>query len=232
MLIQELTLYTADVAAQAAFYREVLRLPTEESTGRVQVTAGRTRMIFTHQPGWQGIYHFAFDVPENQLDAACDWLNGRADFLTLNGESRFHSDNWNADMVYFEDSAGNILEFIARHNQPNASQHAFSERSLLAVTEIGLGTRDVRSTVGQLMAELGQRTYDGGGSSTFSAVGDEDGLFIVVHHERPWFPETGQPGGLYPFTARLAQPNTIVQVNNGVIRINAVPAATHPFEAI
>lgn len=232
MHIQELTLSTHDLDAQATFYRDVLRLPVELGADRLQVTVGRSRLVFSHKPGWRGAYHFAFDVPENQLEAASGWLTDRTNLIELNGQSRFHSDGWNADMIYFRDAAGNILELIARHHQANATTHPFSERDLLAITEIGLGTRDVRSTVGHLMAELGVRTYDGGGSSSFSAVGDEQGLFIVVHHEREWYPQTGQRGGLHPMTVRLGQPNALVQVENGVIRINQRATANRIFEVI
>lgn len=232
MYIQELTLQTDNLDAQATFYRDILRLPVELAANRLQVTVGRSRLVFSHKTGWQGAYHFAFDVPENQLEAASGWLTERTNLIELNGQSRFHSDGWNADMIYFRDAAGNILELIARHHQANATTHPFSERDLLAITEIGLGTRDVRSTVGHLMAELGVRTYDGGGSSSFSAVGDEHGLFIVVHHEREWYPQTGQRGELHPMTVRLGQPNALVQVENGVIRINQRATANRIFEVI
>jgi catechol-2,3-dioxygenase len=225
MRIQEVKLTTDDLAGQARFYREVLRLPVEEKADQGRVIVGRSRLIFQREAGWQGAYHIAFDVPENQLEAACAWLDGRATLLTLDGETRFHAADWNADMVYFRDAAGNVLEFIARHNQPNASPHPFDQRGLVAITEVGLGVRDVRSTVGQLMAELGVRVYDGAGSSSFSAVGDEAGLLIVVQHEREWFPATGQPGGLYPLTVRLEQPAVLIEVNKGVIAVNRVGAA-------
>jgi catechol-2,3-dioxygenase len=219
MHIQELSLLTGDLTAQAAFYREVLRLPIEQSDDALRVQVGRSRLHFSPKPGWAGVYHLAFDVPENQLEAACAWLDQRADLIALNGETRFHSEGWNADMVYFYDAAGNILEFIARHNQPNASALPFSEHSLLAITEIGLGTRDVRGTVNQLTEALGLRVYDGAGSSSFSAVGDEQGLFIVVDHERSWFPGTGVPGGLHLLTTRLAHPPAVIQVESGLLTV-------------
>lgn len=232
MHIQELSLRTHDLAAQAAFYGDVLRLSVVLAADRLQVTVGRSRLIFSQQTGWQGAYHVAFDVPENQLEAASAWLAERAALIGLDGQTHFHSDGWNADMIYFRDAAGNILELIARHKQANATDHPFSEHDLLAISEVGIGTRDVRSAVGQLMAELGVRVYDGGGSSSFSAVGDEDGLFIVVQHEREWYPQTGQPGGLHPLTVRLAQPSALVHVENGVIGINQQALANRDGETL
>jgi hypothetical protein len=49
-----------------------------------------------------------------------------------------------------------------------------------------------------LEAELSAPIYDGAGSDTFTAVGDEHGLFIVVKRGRIWFPDTGTPADLFP----------------------------------
>jgi hypothetical protein len=54
--------------------------------------------------------------------------------------------------------------------------------------------------------------YDGAGSDTFTAVGDEDGLFIVVKRGRIWYPETGVAADVYPVAVTLA--NTRVSEYN------------------
>lgn len=53
-------------------------------------------------------------------------------------------------------------------------------------------TDDVATTVAQLQGSLGLQRY-GTGSAEFVALGDEQGLFIVVASGRPWFPATGVP---------------------------------------
>ena len=50
---------------------------------------------------------------------------------------------------------------------------------------------------------VGMTVYDGAGSDTFSAVGDELGLFIVVKEGRNWYPETGISAGLHPVSVTL-----------------------------
>lgn len=206
MHIHELRLKTSDLAHAAAFYHGVLGLPILAFHPDVlTLQAGSTRLVWEYQPAWQGRYHFAFDVPENQIDSALKWITPKAKIAALNGQSLFRSsDHWNAHMLYFYDHAGNIVEFIARHNQPNAVPDAFSLRSILAVSEIGLATPDVRQTVAWLQTVCNLPMYDGAGSDTFAAVGDEHGLLIVVKEGRYWYPETGIAAGLYPVDVRIA----------------------------
>jgi catechol-2,3-dioxygenase len=205
MKLFELRLKMGDLIEARNFYHDVMKLPVLEETADLLVLqAGATRLVFEHETGWQGRYHFAFDVPENQVQEAAAWIAVKAKLATLNEKAIFNSSaHWNAHMVYFYDPAGNILEFIGRHNQPNASSEPFSERSIIAISEIGLTTRDVPQTVQWLGDNLGMLVYDGAGSDTFSAVGDELGLFIVVKEGRNWYPETGIPAGFYPVRATL-----------------------------
>jgi hypothetical protein len=62
----------------------------------------------------------------------------------------------------------------------------------------------VPHTVQWLCDTLGLSIYDGQGSDTFSAVGDELGLLIVVKQGRNWYPETGILAGLHPVTVNIA----------------------------
>jgi len=205
MKIFELRLKIGDLVAARHFYHDVLKLPVlEETTDLLVLQAGSTRLVFECVVGWQGKYHFAFDVPENQITEAAAWITVKVKMATSNKQVIFNSTNrWNAQMVYFYDPAGNILEFIARHNRPNASSEPFSERSIIGISEIGLATGDVEQTVKWLSDTLEMPVYDGAGSNSFSAVGDELGLFIVVKQGRVWYPETGIAAGINPVSVTL-----------------------------
>lgn len=206
MRIRKLRLKMADLVQAKAFYHDVLKLPvTSETAAELVLQAGSTQLIFEREAGWQGKYHFAFEVPENKVHEAAEWLGSQVKFATLHDTTVFtSSERWNANMVYFYDLAGNILEFIGRHRQPNASNKPFSERDILYLSEIGLSTIDVPATVAWLNDTLGLPDYDGAGSDSFSAVGDEYGLLIVVKEGRGWYPETGIPAGLYPIDITIA----------------------------
>lgn len=206
MRLLELRLKSGDLKAAHDFYQGVLQLPVlYETAVELAVQAGATRLIFEYEAGWQGKYHFAFEIPENQIAIAAEWIEGKATLALLPDRVIFKSsDGWNAEMVYFYDTEGNILEFIARHRQPNATNAPFSARSILSISEIGLATTDVPALETWLCETLGIRVYDPPGSSTFTAVGDELGLFIVVKEGRGWYPETGIPAGLYPVHVTVA----------------------------
>jgi catechol-2,3-dioxygenase len=136
--------------------------------------------------------HFAINIPENQIEQARAWLTGRVPVLELNGESIFHFDAWNAHAVYFRDPAGSIVELIARHTLENARDEAFSAASWLSISEIGIAADDVLLAAERLQKEYALPFYHTP-SESFTALGDEDGLLILVPAGREWYPRTGLP---------------------------------------
>lgn len=168
------------------------------------VQAGATRLTFRADAARAATYHFAFNIPENKLPAAKSWLAGRADLLTQDGADEFASQTWNAQQVYFFDPAGNILEFIARHNLPNAAAGPFGPRDILGISEIGLPADDVQATVALLTHDLGLSPFKDQ-SDTFAPIGDDHGLFIVVRRGRHWFPTT-TAADLHPLAVAVAGP--------------------------
>jgi catechol-2,3-dioxygenase len=195
MIIRQLRLPTTHLAAQLAFYRDVLSLQVVASgAGHFAVHAGATRLIFTTEGEAAPVYHFAFNVPRNGFPSACAWIEARVPLIAdANGATTWHSDGWNADMLYFYDPAGNIVEFIARQTLDYERATPFSSADIQCISEIGWAVDDVRATVTDLSARLRLPVYDGEGSDTFSTVGDEYGLLIVVRKGRAWFPTQDRP---------------------------------------
>ena len=197
MQISRLELQTSDLKEQALFYGETLGLDTRIIAGtQVLVRAGATELVFTQaDENRHCLHHFAFNIPENQFETSRQWLAMRTELLAdENGMTTFDFGNWNSHSLYFKDAAGNILEFIARHDLQNASE----EFRILSVSEIGIAADDVPVLVKSLEEETGLLPYKDESSETFTAVGNADGLFIVVKHERIWYPNTGVPAQLLP----------------------------------
>jgi catechol 2,3-dioxygenase-like lactoylglutathione lyase family enzyme len=207
MQIQEMFLSTPDLAVQKDFYQNVLKLPiTVENDQQFTFKAGTTQLIFQQGPV-DGVYHFAFNVPENQMAAAREWLS--VPLIKANdGRDEFFSESWNSHSVYFYDPAGNILELIARHTLPDASTESFSEKSLLNISEIGVAVADVSA----FTASSGLPSY-GGSSPEFSPIGDENGLLIVVKIGRQWFPDTGKHALEIPLRAVITSNGTQMEIN-------------------
>lgn len=206
MQIRSLTLRARDLGRQRAFYGQTLGLPTEQDgETRLSVQVGSTQLMFEHDPAFLGFYHFAFTVPENQIEAAKTWLSARVPLLSDSaGQDLFAVEAFNTHNLYFDDADGNLAELIARHDLDNASDAPFGPASLLHLSEIGLVVRDVPATVRELGNRHGLNPYKGL-SDTFTAVGDATGMFITVPQGRGWFP-VGRPAPCAPFelTAQTA----------------------------
>ena len=188
MKITELQLETHRLAAMKKFYTETLELPLVYANNRsFTVQVGSSRLKFYRTKHEEPSYHFAFNIPENQLNVAKEWLSSRTELIEKNGESKFHFSKWNADAIYFYDPAGNIGELIARHNLPNASDNPFSSQSILSISEIGYPVEDVTLFCQHLKAELRLKLWDGD-EKNFAALGDEEGLVIIVPVGRIWYP--------------------------------------------
>ena len=225
MHIDALELLAPDLAALHAFYADRFGLPADLAAARLTIQVGTTRLTFAQAPpGWTGRYHYAINIPANQFAAAQAWLAARVPLVAAaDGTATFFSHDWNADICYYLDPAGNIGELIARHTLASASGAPFGPAGLLAVSEIGLAVPDVPATVSDLTARLGIAPY-GDTSDTFAPVGDEHGLFIVVRAGRIWFPDTGFPAVPLPFIAAVRN------AQGEPYRIEATPTAIaiHP----
>lgn len=208
MNILELRLATPTLAVQADFYSRILELPViTQSEHSISFQVGTSRLTFyasTHP--LPGVYHFAFNIPCNQFDAARLWMQSRAPLLAdTSGVTTFYSQHWDAHMLYFADPDGNILELIARQTLANDEERQFDVSSLLNISEIGIAAEDVAAQVTELMACTNSPIYGGPGSPTFTTVGDERGLAIIVQRGRIWFPDTGKPAMAMPLTLVIDQ---------------------------
>ncbi len=208
MNLIKLTLLAKDLASQLSFYAETLKLPAaiDPSGERLTIQAGNSQLIFEQsEEDFNGIYHFAFNIPPDQFTEGQAWLAERlALHQKSDGKVVYDFESWNAHAVYFHDPAGNILELIARHDLPQAAVGPFSEQSFLCISEIGVVCEDVLETVKAFQTNLGLGVYRGEANDKFTPLGDEHGLLIVVKRGRPWFADpSGMGAGMNPLTARL-----------------------------
>ncbi len=222
MQITRLELQTPDLKELALFYGETLGLDTRIIAGRqVVVRAGATELVFTQaNENQHGAYHFAFNIPENQFETAKQWLALRGElFANEDGNTTINSKTWNSQSLYFKDLAGNILELIARRDLKNTSK----QFEILSVSEVGLVTDDVPALVKTLKEKAGLLPYKDESSETFTAVGNADGLFIVVKQGRIWYPNTGVPAQFVPVRVHF-------QVNETKMILSGFPYQIKPLE--
>lgn len=222
MNIIYLELPARDLVAQRDFYSQVLELPVLLSAEKLEVKAGQTALTFTQAaPDFAGAYHFAFNIPENQFLAAKAWISERIPLLDdENGQDEFTSESWNSQSVYFKDAAGNVLEFIARHNLQNREEAEFDGAQILNVSEIGLPSEDVIRWAKEICVQLGVSVFAQEPNETFTPVGDDNGLLILPIKNRIWIPNSGVPAKLLPVKVRVTVDDTAWDVRGVPYEIN------------
>jgi len=208
MEITGINLQTSSLDEQTRFYRDVLELTTEtNSDGNIKIGIGRTTLVFEQVKGADPFYHFAINIPSNKIDEAKTWLSHRADLIWMDDYKSDIADfrNWNAKSVYFYDPAGNILELIARFDLENKIDEPFSPAQFLCISEMGLVVKPDR--LDNLAEEL-LKDYDltyffrQPPLPQFKAIGDNNGLFIMVPEKRNWYPTT-KPCGIFPIKVQF-----------------------------
>lgn len=171
------------------FFRDTLETGVASRNAHAfTVQIGATSIQFTHTSTAEPVYHLAFNIPDNQIEAALHWLASRVEVVRP-GQTDTDIVNWpawNARSVYFRDVAGNILEVIARRGLANGTSGTFSAADLLCVSEVGLVVPDPHATAELLSNRfsLPKRSVMQG----FAAVGDDHGMFIISAPNRPWMP--------------------------------------------
>jgi hypothetical protein len=185
------------------FYRNVLELPTAiTSLNKITVGIGNTELVFKQVPGADPFYHFAVNIPSNKIDEAKAWLAQRTNLVWMEDYKSEVADfkNWHAKSVYFFDPAGNILELIARFDLDIKTDAPFSSGQFLSVSEIGLVIKEGEwdKATNNLLQQYHINYFDKQPPlPQFVAIGDDEGLFIVVPEKRNWYP-TSKPCGIFP----------------------------------
>ena len=185
MKIKSLVLETKDRKRLAAFYQEALELPVTQTGTDVLVTMGTTIIRFKQATKQDPFYHFAITIPSNKIEEAKEWLSKKVELLWIEEYKSVIADfiNWKAQSVYFFDPSGNIVELIARFDLHNETEETFSSKQLLSVSEIGLvfPKADIENQTAHLLQQFSLSYFDKQPPFPhFKAVGDDEGLFIIV----------------------------------------------------
>lgn len=196
MQLISIHLYTNDLTATAAFYTQQLQLAViQQSSSSISFQAGASTLVFEQSDAIvHPVYHFAFNIPHNQLNEAIDRLQQVTSLIPVAGDSPIaHFELWNADAVYFYDSNGNLLEFIARHDLLNDAPELYIE----CISEIGIVTENVPACAASFLQQQIPVFVKQPRSDQFTVLGDDHGLLIIAAAGRNWFP-TRTPAQHFP----------------------------------
>jgi len=215
-LILRLELRTiAPLAELREFYHRLLGLRMiDDLADRISFAAGETVVTFLPAAPNEGqpFYHFAFNIPENKIEAAWNWQKERTPLLPIPArlrDAKYPDDvvnyaHWNAHSIFFFDPAGNVVEYIARHDLENSAPGGFGPADILYASEIAFVSDDVLNLASQFKDLAGMGQYRGG-DENFTALGDEQGLLLVMKRGRviSFDAPEKKAVSIFPTTARV-----------------------------
>lgn len=206
MKIKTLVLATNNLDAVIDFYNRILDFRiVEQSDSLVSFQIGQSVLTFemNTEIGENPTYHYALNIPTNQVEEAKQWLSERTALVEdEKGNDTIDFPNWNAHALYFYDSVGNIGELIARHDLDNQSDMPFSSDSIYSISEIGLPVTDVLDFKTKIQEYFNLPVYKAA-SAKFAPMGDPNGLFICVPLGRIWFPTTSLKSASFPVRVEI-----------------------------
>ena len=197
MDIRQVQLATRSLADTARFY-ERLGCPVEIVDATVLIVVGSTLLVFRELPEMTGALHLAMTIPTGTFDAAKAWIAGLTTVLGTDDQDEFEGPpNWNSRSVYFEGPDQQLLELIERRDLESGARRAGDGSGtgtgtgtvvpLVSVSEVGVPVPDVLGAV-EALRRAGLEPYANPPGESFAAVGDVDGLVILVSPDRRWFP--------------------------------------------
>lgn len=205
MNIRLLILETTRLEELKEFYSRVLNWPpADEEEGSFTLELQDTELEFRqHNGGQEPFYHFAINIPANKIEQAREWLKSRVPLLWLDD---YQSDiaeftNWNARSIYFIDPAGNIVELIARLDLDNEADEPFSQKQFISISEVGLvvPAADLEAKSEEILDDFRLTWFSKQPpQESFKAIGDDQGLFILVPERRNWYPLNDRPAIMSP----------------------------------
>jgi catechol-2,3-dioxygenase len=191
MKILEIEIQTDNIKETETFYSEILGLQLiNKNQNSISFKAGQSKLTFIKSDNINPKYHFAFNIPNNKLEEAILWAKSRLRLIE-NDENGIiaNFESWNANAIYFYDNNNNIVEFIARFDLENSTEKLFDISVIESISEIGIVT-DKPLDLAETLIESYNLVYFNKStkSEKFAALGNDNGLFIIVETNRKWYP--------------------------------------------
>jgi hypothetical protein len=205
MQIKTLRLQTSHLLPLYYFYKDLLELPVDKTSKHsITIIAGQSQLIFNEVNKTKNpFHHFAFNIPNNKFKEALQWMQSKVELLWLDDYKSYVADfvNWHAKSFYFKDPAGNILEMIARFDLNDEADISFSSRHIRNISEIGivLPINTFDENINALMKRFPISYFNKQPPLPhFRAIGNDDGLFVIVPENRVWFSTKNEMSKIFP----------------------------------
>lgn len=207
-MFKKAVLYTNRLEEMKGFYEYQMGFRiVEEDAASFTLSIGDSQLVFAESDR-SASYHFAFNIPGNQFSLAKSWASSRVDLNRQEGMDEIYYANFDADAFYFQDPAGNVVEFIGRRNVDRMGN--FSIDSLLDISEVSITTPNVKEVGEQLESlEIPVRGNKGIEPSALNFLGSGDAFILLVAPKRVWY-FSKQKSEVHPLSIDLRDGRQIV----------------------
>jgi len=200
MFIDKVIISTHVLVQMKSFYTDVLQFPSRSVDQGFAVVIGES-ILECHEVSdtSEPFYHFAFNIPSNQFEAAKVWASERVQLAEEDGQTEVYFNRFHSYSFYIVDPAGNIVEFISRQLDAPAREGNFSSKMVLSIGEINVTTPDLFAT-GQQLIDWGIPAYQQaaieeglnflGAGSSFLLLGKPDRQWLFSHRKATMYPLT------------------------------------------
>ncbi|QUW22769.1 glyoxalase [Sporosarcina sp. Marseille-Q4063] len=185
-MFKAVTLYTNQLNKLKSFHQNILEMPlidVGDDSFSLQIGSSTLTFKESHLPA---AYHFAFNIPGNLMAETKKWLQARVELNREDDKDEVYYKSFDADAIYFDDPAGNVVEFIGRRTKIRAGD--FTPDSLMNISEMSITTPDVREAAMKLQ-EFGviSRNNNPIELDSLNFLGEGDTFIILVPPKRRWY---------------------------------------------
>lgn len=185
-MFKSVTLYTNKLKSLKRFYMNLLEWDlVEADNDRFTVKVGSSQLSFVESER-PYFYHFAINIPGNQFSMMKYWLKDRVTLNREEGRDEVYFQSFDADSMYFEDPAGNIVELIGRRKRDLFGD--LTKESFIDISEVGVATPYV-TEVGELLQDNGIPLRNGTevNPDELNFIGKDDKFVVLVPLHRRWY---------------------------------------------
>lgn len=184
MMIKSVLMYTDRLLEMKEFYVQDLGFSLlDESNSSFTIEVGKSHIKFSSTTGEnRPFYHFAFDIPANKFNEAKAWAKERVTLTIENGKDEAFFEHFPAHAFYFDDPAGNIVEFISRPSITKSNSEPFTINSVLYISEMSLVIENPKSAYDMLTAVgVPERDHRPVNEAGLTFMGErESGVFLLL----------------------------------------------------
>lgn len=185
-MFKKVILYTNQLEDMKGFYEYQLGFRiVEEDESSFTLSIGESQLVFRESER-AAVYHYALNIPGNQFTLAKWWASERVTLNRQEGMDEVFYANFDADAFYFQDPAGNVVEFIARRSVDRMGN--FTVDSLLNISEVSITTPYVEEVGEQIdKMDIPVRGNKGIDAKSLNFLGSGHAYIILVAPKRTWY---------------------------------------------